>query len=172
MIQSLSKYPFGDWVFGILASLIAAVVFAAVVFLLSWLWRRVRSLSAENRRADETARIIRVFVHRRYLQRANVYSLSRGHFFVITRCIRAFIAGLAIIAMGYVVSQITGIQLAFTTFLGVGVLMFFEAVSWLDTRWSEKVLESVDANALADAAAILGETVDEVRSHVTEQSAS
>lgn len=36
-----------------------------------------------------------------------------------------------------------------------------------DSRWSQKALEHLDEQALSDAAAILSETVDGVRSQVT-----
>jgi hypothetical protein len=60
-------------------------------------------------------------------------------------------------------------QIAFYLFLGLAVWMFVEAASWLDARWTQRSLEHVDEQSLADAAAILGETTDEVRSHVTHQ---
>jgi hypothetical protein len=46
--------------------------------------------------------------------------------------------------------------------------MFVEAGSWLDARWTQRSLTDVDEQALAEAAAILGETPDEVRSHVVQ----
>jgi len=150
------------------ASLIAAVIFAAVVFILRWIWRWIRNFSAEYRRSDQTARIIKIFVYR-YIQRANVYSLSRGQFFVISRCLQMFIAGVAFVAMGSFISWITDMQIAFYLFLGLAVWMFVEAGSWLDARWTQRSLEHVDEQSLADAAAILGETTDEVRSRVTHQ---
>ena len=99
-MHNLTKYSVEDWIYGVVVSLIAAVIFAAVVFLLRWIWRWIRNFSTKARRSDQTARIIKIFVHRRYIQRGNVYSLSRGQFFVITRCIQMFIAGVAFVAMG------------------------------------------------------------------------
>jgi hypothetical protein len=46
--------------------------------------------------------------------------------------------------------------------------MFVEAGSWLDARWTQRSLDNLDDQALADAAAILRETPDEVRSHVVQ----
>ena len=167
-MQSLTKYSVGDWIYGVVASLIAAVIFAAVVFILRWIWHWIRNFSAEYRRSDQTARIIKIFVYRRYIQRANVYSLSRGQFFVISRCLQMFIVGVIFVAMGSFISWITDIHIAFYLFVGLAVWMFVEAASWLDARWTQRSLDNVDEKAFADAAAILGETPDEVRSHVVQ----
>ena len=165
-MQSLTKYSVGDWIYGVVASLIAAVIFAAVVFILRWIWHWIRNFSVEYRRSDQTARIIKIFVYRRYIQRANVCSLSRGQFFVISRCLQMFIVGVIFVAMGSFISWITDIHIAFYLFVGLAVWMFVEAASWLDARWTQRSLDNLDEQALADAAAILGETPDEVRSHV------
>jgi hypothetical protein len=165
-MQSLTKYSLGDWIYGVVASLIAAVIFAAIVFMLRWIWHWMRNFSAEYRRSDQTARIIKIFVYRRYIQRANVYSLSRGQFFVISRCLQMFIVGVIFVGMGSFISWITDIRIAFYLFLALAVWMFVEAGSWLDARWTQRSLDNLDEQALADAAAILGETPDEVRSHV------
>jgi hypothetical protein len=167
-MQSLTKYSVEDWIYGVVASLIAAVIFAAVVFILRWIWHWIRNFSAEYRRSDQTARIIKIFVYRRYIQRANVYSLSRGQFFVISRCLQMFIVGVIFVAMGSFISWITDIYIALYLFVGLAVWMFVEAASWLDARWTQRSLDNVDEKALADAAAILGETPDEVRSHVVQ----
>jgi hypothetical protein len=168
-MHSLTKYSVEDWIYGVVASLIAAVIFAAVVFILRWIWHWIRNFSAEYRRSDQTARIIKIFVYRRYIQRANVYSLSRGQFFVISRCLQTFIVGVIFVAMGSIISWITDIHIAFYLFLGLAVWMFVEAASWLDARWTQRSLDHLDERALADAAAILGETAEEVRSHVVHQ---
>jgi hypothetical protein len=167
-MQNLTKYSLGDWIYGVIASLIAAVIFAAIVFILRWIWHWMRNFSAEYRRSDQTARIIKIFVYRRYIQRANVYSLSRGQFFVISHCLQMFIVGVIFIGMGSFISWITDIHIAFYLFLALAVWMFVEAGSWLDARWTQRSLDSLDEQALADAAAILGETPDEVRSHVVQ----
>jgi hypothetical protein len=167
-MQSLTKYSLEDWIYGVVASLIAAVIFAAIVFMLRWIWHWMRNFSAEYRRSDQTARIIKIFVYRRYIQRANVYSLSRGQFFVISRCLQMFIVGVIFVGMGSFISWITDIRIAFYLFLALAVWMFVEAGSWLDARWTQGSLDNLDEQALADAAAILGETPDEVRSHVVQ----
>jgi hypothetical protein len=161
-MESLTKYSVGDWIYRVVASLIAAVIFAAVVFILRWIWHWIRNFSAEYRRSDQTARIIKIFVYRRYIQRANVCSLSRGQFFVISRCLQMFIVGVIFVAMGSFISWITDIHIAFYLFVGFAVWMFVEATSWLDARWTQRSLDNVDEKALADAAAILGEAPDEV----------
>ena len=166
-MQSLTKYSIEDWIYGVVASLIAAIIFAAIVFILRWIWHWIRNFSAKSRRSDQTARIIKIFVYRRYIQRANVYSLSRGQFFVISHCRQMFIIGVIFIVMGSLISWITDIHIAFYLFLGLAVWMFVEAGSWLDARWSQRLLDNLDEQAVADAAAILGETADEVRSHVS-----
>jgi hypothetical protein len=86
-MDSLMKHSPGDWLFGVVSSLIAAAIFAAVLIVLRWLWRWIRNWSAEYRRADQATNIIRIFVYRRYMQNKDVYSLSRGQFFVISRCL-------------------------------------------------------------------------------------
>ena len=101
-------------------------------------------------------------MYRRYIQRANVYSLSRGQFFVISRCLQMFIVGVIFVAMGSFISWITDIHIAFYLFVGFAVWMFVETASWLDARWTQRSLDNVDEKALADAAAILGEAPDEV----------
>src|SRR6266403_1852440 len=116
-MHSLTKYSIEDWIYGVAASLIAAVIFAAVVFILRWIWHWIRNFSAEYRRSDQTARIIKIFVYRRYIQRANVYSLSRGRFFVISRCLQMFIIGITFVAMGSFISWITDSRIAFYLFL-------------------------------------------------------
>ena len=128
----------------------------------------MRNFSAEYRRSDQTARIIKIFVYRRYIQRANVYSLSTGQFFVISRCLQMFIVGVIFVGMGSFISWITDSRIAFYLFLALAVWMFVEAASWLDARWTQRSLDNLDEKALADAAAILGETPDEVRSHVVQ----
>ena len=167
-MQSLTKYSLGDWIYGVVASLIAAVIFALVIFTLRWIWHWMRNFSAEYRRSDQTARIIKIFVYRRYIHRTNVYSLSRGQFFVISRCLQMFIIAVIFVAMGSFISWVTEIHIAFYLFLGLAVWMFVEAGSWLDARWTQRSLTDVDEQALAEAAAILGETPDEVRSHVVQ----
>ena len=122
----------------------------------------MRNFSEKYRRSDQTARIIKIFVYRRYIERANVYSLSRGQFFVISHCLQMFIVGVIFVAMGSVISWITDIHIAFYLFLGLAVWMFVEAGSWLDARWTQRPLDNLDEQALADAAAILGETADDV----------
>jgi uncharacterized protein HemY len=77
-MSNLTKYSVGDWVYGVATSLIAAVVFAVVVFALRWLWHSIRNFSAEYRRNDQTSRIVKIFVYRRYIQRSNASSLARA----------------------------------------------------------------------------------------------
>ena len=166
MDHLLKRSP-GDWLFGVVSSLIAAALFAGIVIAVRWLWRWIRNQSADYRRTDQTTRIIRIFVHRRYIQRADVLSVSRGHFFVISHCLTNFIGGIAIVSMGAFLRWVTSMEIAFYMFLGVAVWIFVEAASWLDTRWSQKVIEHVDERALADAAAILNERPEVLRSHVT-----
>jgi hypothetical protein len=165
-MNSLRKYSLEDWVYGVATSLIAALVFAFVVFACRWLWRWIRNFSAEYRQSDQTSRIVKIFVYRRYIQRTNVYSLSRGQFFILSRCLKIFIGGITVAAMGSFLSWITNMQIPFYLFLGLSVWMFIEAGSWLDTDWSKKSVEHIDEKALSDAAAILGESIEEVRSHV------
>ena len=55
-------------------------------------------------------------------------------------------------------------------FLVIALLMFVESASWLDTRWTKKSIEHIDEKALSAAAEILGESIEEVRSHVTQPS--
>ena len=166
---SFTKYSLGDWIYGVVASLIAAVIFAALIFVFRWIVTWIRNFSAKSRRSDQTARIIKIFVYRRYIQRSNVYSLARGQFFVITRFLQLFTAGVVFVAMGSVISWVASMQIAFYLFLGLAVWLFFEAGSWLDSRWMRRSIDQLDEQALTDAAAILGETVDEVRSQVTDQ---
>ena len=104
-MTSLSKYSVGDWVYGVAASLIAAVIFAAAVFALRWLWQWLRNYSVEYRRNDQTLRIVKIFVYRCYIQRSNVYSLARGQFFVASRCFQLFIAGVAFVILGALLSS-------------------------------------------------------------------
>ena len=165
-MQGLTKYSVDDWIYGVVVSLIAAVIFAGVVFILRWIWHWIRNFSATYRRSDQTAQIIKIFIYRRYIQQANGYSLARGQFFVISRCLQMFILGVIFVAMGSFVGWITDIHIAFYLFLGLAVWTFVDAASWLDTRWTQRSLDNLDEQALADAAAILGETPDEVRSHV------
>ena len=106
-------------------------------------------------------------MYRRYMQNKNVYSLSRGQFFVLSRCLTNFIAGIAVVAMGAFLRWVTSMEITFYIFLGLAVWIFVEAASWLDSKWSQKAIEHLDEQALSDAAAILGETVEELRSHVT-----
>ncbi|HXC61879.1 MAG TPA: hypothetical protein VNV63_04320 [Nitrospiria bacterium] len=164
----LEKYSLADWVYGVVTSLIAAAFFTAIVFTLRWFWGWIRNSSAEYRRTDQRNRIIKIFIYRRYIGAANVFSLSRGHFFVISHCLQSFIAGVAIIAMGAILSWVMNMPIAFYMFLGLAIWMFIDATTWLDTRWSEKALEQLDEQALSEASAILGEPVDEVRNQVTQ----
>jgi membrane protein implicated in regulation of membrane protease activity len=161
-----NKYSVSDWTYGIATSLVAAVIFAAVVFLSRRLWRWIRNTSEESRRSDETERIIKIFVYRRYLQRTNVYSITRGQFFVITRFLRLCSGGLVLAAMGLLISWVTDIKIALYLFIGVGIWLFVEAASWLDPRWSKRGIANPDAQALADAAGILAESIEEVRSNI------
>jgi hypothetical protein len=77
-MDSLMEHSPSDWLFGVVSSLIAAAIFAVVLIALRWLWRWIRNWSADYRRADQTTRIIRIFVYRRYMQKTDVYSLLRG----------------------------------------------------------------------------------------------
>ena len=164
--MDLSKYSLSDWIYGVVTSLVAAVVLAVVVFVVRTIWRWIRSTSAESRRSDETERIIKVFVYRRYLERANVYSMTRGQFFVLTHFLRLFTAGFVGIAAGALVRWLTGMEIALYCFIGISIFLLVDALSWLDRRWSKRRIENPDEQALAAAAALLGERVDEVRSHV------
>lgn len=179
-MEFLAKYSLADWVYGIGTSLIAAVLFAVFVFGLRWLWRWMRNFSAEYRRTDQRDRIIKIFVYRHYIKGANVLSLSRGHFFVISRCLGSFIAGVVIIAMGFILSWLMDMlatgplldaKLPLYLFVTLGVWLFIDAASWLDHRWSQKALDHLDEQALSEAAAILSETIDEVRHQVTQPNA-
>jgi hypothetical protein len=167
-MTSLTKYTAADWVYGVAASLIAAVIFAAVVFALRWLLRWIRNFSVEYRQSDQTTRIVKIFVYRRYIQRSNVYSLARGQFFVASRCFQLFIGGVAFAIMGAFLSWITEMQITLYLFFGLAFWMFVESASWLDTRWTKKSIEHIDEKALSAAAEILGESIEEVRSHVTQ----
>jgi hypothetical protein len=166
-VDSLLKYSPGDWLFGVVSSLIAAAVFASVLIALRWLWRWMRNWSAEYRRADQTTRIIKIFVYRRYIQKTDVYSLTRGQFFVVSSCLKQFIVGIFLVAMGAFLRWVTSLEIPFYMFLGLAVWLFVDAASWLDSRWSQKTIEHLDEQALADAAAILGEPIEELRSYVT-----
>ncbi len=170
-METLTKYSLADWIYGVGASLIAAVLFAAIVFALRWLWRWLRSFSSQYRRDDQKNRIIKIFVYRRYLKAENLLSLSRGHFFVLSRCLQMLIAGILIAAMGAILSWFMGIQLPLLMFTALAVWMLVEAVSWLDPRWSAKEVTNLDDQALTEAAAVLGETPEEVRKHVTQPDA-
>jgi membrane protein implicated in regulation of membrane protease activity len=166
-MDRLLKYSQDEWIFGIVSSLIAAAIFAVIIIALRWLWRWLRNLSPEYRRADQTTRIIKIFVHRSYMQKKDVYSLTRGQFFLISRFLINFTTGIICIAMGAFFSWITNMGIGFYLFLGLSIWIFFAAVSWLDSRWSQKTIENLDEQALSDAAAILGETTEELRIHVT-----
>ena len=166
-MNSLMKYSLSEWLFGIVSSLIAAAIFAVVLIVARRLWIWIRNWSAKYRRADQTTRIIRIFVYRSYIKKTDVYSLSRGQFFVITRCLTNFIAGIAVVAMGAFLRWVTGMEIAFYMFLGLAVWIFVEAASWLDPSWSQEAIEHLDEQALSDAAAILGEPIEELRRHVT-----
>jgi hypothetical protein len=170
-MEALTKYSLADWVYGIGASVIGAILFAAFVFVVRWSWRWLRGFSAQYRRDDQKNRIIKIFVYRRYLKGENVIALSRGHFFVISRCLQLFIAGFVLGAMGFIISWFVGTQLPFLMFGALAVWLFVEAASWLDPAWSEKALDCVDDQALLAAAAILSETPDEVRKQVTRSDA-
>lgn len=98
-------------------------------------------------------------------------SLSRGHFFVISRCLQMFILGILFVAMGFILGWVMNMQLPLLMFTGFAVWMFVEAVSWLDPRWSGRTLDNIDEQALSEAAAILSETPDEVRNQVTQRNA-
>jgi hypothetical protein len=82
-----------------------------------------------------------------------------------------FIAGVAITAMGAVLSWVMNMSLAFYLFLALSIWLFIDAASWLDSRWSQKALGRVDEQALSEAAAILGEPVEEVRNQITRPNA-
>jgi hypothetical protein len=73
--------------------------------------------------------------------------------------------------MGAFLRWVTSMEIAFYMFLGLAVWIFVEAASWLDSKWSQKVIEHLDEQALSDAAAILGETSEELRNHVTRENA-
>ena len=170
-METLTKYSLADWIYAVGTSLIAAVLFAAIVFALRWLWRWLRSFSSQYRRDDQKNRIIKIFVYRRYLKAENLLSLSRGHFFVLSSCLQMLIAGILIAAMGAILSWFMGIQLPLLMFAALAVWMLVEAVSWLDPRWSAKEVTNLDDQALTEAAAVLGETPEEVRKHVTQPDA-
>jgi hypothetical protein len=170
-VDTIAKYSLADWVYGVGASLIAAILFAAFVFAIRWFWRWLRSFSSQYRRDDQKNRIIKIFVHRRYLKAKNALSLSRAYFFVISRCLQMLILGIIFVAMGFILSWLMNMQLPLLMFTGLAVWMFVEAVSWLDPRWSGKALETVDEQALSEAAVILSETPDEVRNQVTQHNA-
>jgi membrane protein implicated in regulation of membrane protease activity len=170
-MDTIAKYSLADWIYGVAVSLIGAIVFAGLVLALRWLWRWLRSFSSQYRRDDQKNRIIKIFVYRRYLKAKNAISLSRGHFFVISHCLQLFILGALLVAMGLILSWVMSMQLPLFMFIGLAIWMFVEAVSWLDPRWSAKALENVDEQALSEAAAILSETVDEVRKQVTQPDA-
>ena len=122
MVHSLTKYSIDDWIYNIGASLIAAVIFAAVLYVLRRVWQWIRNFSAEYRRSDQTARIIKIFVYRRYIERGNVYSLSRGQFFVISRCLQMFIIGIIFVAMGSCISWILDIRICLLSISRLGRL--------------------------------------------------
>ena len=170
-MDTIAKYSLVDWVYGVGASLIAAILFAAFVFALRWFWRWLRSFSSQYRRDDQKNRIIKIFVYRRYLKAENVLSLSRGHFFVLSRCLQMLILGILFAAMGVILSWLMSTQLPLLMFMCLAVWMLVEAASWLDPRWSGKALDNVDEQALSEAAAILSETSDEVRNQVTQPDA-
>ena len=170
-MDALTKYSLADWIYGVGSSLIAAVLFAAAVFALRWLWRWMRNFSSQYRRDDQRNRIIKIFVYRRYLNARNAVSLSRGHFFIISRCLQMFISGVLFIAMGLVLSWLMSMQVPLFMFTGLAIWMFVEAASWLDPRWSGKALGNIDEQALSEAAAILSESTDEVRNQVTQPDA-
>ena len=69
--------------------------------------------------------------------------------------------------MHVLVRWVTNLEIAFYMFLVLAAWTFVEAGIWLDTKWSEKTIEHPDERALSEAAAILGETVEVVRRHVT-----
>ncbi len=166
-MDTIAKYSLADWVYNIGASLIAAILLAALGFALRWSWRWLRSFSSQYRRDDQKNRIIKIFVHRRYLKAKSVLSLSRAYFFVISRCLQMLILGIIFLAMGFILSWLMNMQLPLLLFTGMAVWMFVESVSWLDPRWTRKVLDNVDEQALLEAAAILSETPDEVRNQVS-----
>ena len=80
-----------------------------------------------------------------------------------------FIVGVVFVAIGSVISCFPDIRIAFYLFLGLAASMFVEVASWLDARWTRKIFDDLEEKALADAAARLGETPDEVRSHVPQK---
>jgi hypothetical protein len=163
----LMKYSLDDWLFAVIASLIAAVIFYVVIIALRWLWRWIRNLSPKYRRADQTTRIVKIFVYRGYMQKKDAYSLSRGQFFLISRFLLNFTGGIVIVAMGAILSWLISMEIGFYLFLGLAMYIFIAAASWFDSKWSQKTIEHLDEQALSDAAAILDETIEELRSHVT-----
>ena len=170
-MDALTKYSLADWIYGVAASLIAAVLFAAAVFVLRWLWRWMRSFSSQYRREDQRNRIIKIFIYRRYLKARNAVSLSRGHFYIISRCLQMFISGVVFLAMGILFSVLMNQLVPLLMFTGLAIWMFVEAASWLDPRWSGKALGDIDEQALSEAAAVLSEDPDEVRNQVTQPDA-
>ena len=163
------KYSLDDWFFAVITSLIAAVIFYVVIIALRWLWHWVRNFLPTYRRADQTSRIVKIFVYRAYMQKKDVYSLSRGQFFLISRFLLNFTGGIIIFAMGAIFSWLTSMEIGFYLFLGLAMWMFIEAGSWFDSKWSKESIENLDEQALSDAAAILGETNEELRSNVTRE---
>ena len=164
-MQSLTKYSLGDWIYGVVASLIAAVIFAAIVFMLRWIWHWMRNFycGVSPERSDCPHHQNLVYSCATSSEPTSD-SLSRGQFFVISRCLQMFIVGVIFVGMGSFISWITDIRIAFYLFLALAVWMLVEAGSWLDARWTKRSLDNLDEQALAAAAAILGETPDEVRS--------
>lgn len=161
------KYSLDDWLFAVITSLIAAVIFCVVIIVLRWLWHWVRNLVPTYRRADQTNRIVKIFVYRSYMKKKDVYSLLQGQFFIISRFLLNFALGFVFVAIGAIFSWLTRMEIEFYLFLGLAIWMFIEAASWFDSKWSKETIEHLDEQALSDAAAVLGETIDELRSHVT-----
>ena len=69
--------------------------------------------------------------------------------------------------MGATLSWVMGTQLPLFMFTVLAIWLFIEALSWLDPSWSAKTLTGIDEKALAEAAEVLGETAEEVRSHIS-----
>lgn len=164
-------YSQADWNFGIVIGILSTAIFSIGIFLLRWFWRWVRNFSSDFRRMDQVNRIIRIFVYRRYIGKKTIQSLSRGEFYIISRCLRTFIGGITLIAMGVLLDWftgwITGISFVLYPYLALSVWFFLDAVSWLDPTWAKKSMNNMDEQALLEAAAILGETENEVRNRVS-----
>ena len=101
------------------------------------------------------------------MQKKDVYSLLQGQFFLISRFLLNFALGFVCVAIGAILSWLTRMEIGFYLFLGLAIFIFYEAASWLDSKWSKETIKHLDEQALSDAATILGETIEELRSQVT-----